>query len=143
MLFLPQMNFHTTRGLNFKNHFKCIQNFMLFFMFSSLRVALITSSTPRLLVNHNFPLSRDLLNICCAPVSGKVLQDISKSDVVCCDVVQISHHRHDEKTSQQGNTETLRGKRQYYKKESIWGQERADDFVKQESPLTGVVNIVV
>lgn len=136
MFFLPQMNFHTTRGLNFKNHFICIQNVMLvfFFVFSSFRVVLISSSTPRLLVNHNFPLIKDLLNIGYAPVSGRKLQDISKSGVVCCDVVQISHQRHDEKT--------LRGKRQHYKKESILGQ-RADDFVKQESPLTGVVSIVV
>lgn len=92
-----------------------------FFVFSSFRVALISSSTLCLLVNHNFPLSEDLLNIGYAPVSGKVLQDISKSGVVCCGVVQISHHRHDEKTSQQGNTETLHGERKYYQKESIWG----------------------
>lgn len=73
MLFLPQMNFHTTRGLNFKNHFICIQNFMLLCIFkfegcSNLFVY------PMSTCESYFPLSNNLLTICYAPVSGEVLQ---------------------------------------------------------------------
>jgi hypothetical protein len=51
-------------------------------------------------VNHNYPLNKNLLNICYAPslwrsAAGKK----KKAGVVYCTIVQISHCRCDKKTS--------------------------------------------